>query len=467
MSAYHGHRRKQVSFTRKIAERIAGLCKTLYVQVLVAVLLGALLGHYDPQLAVAFKPLGDAFIKAIKVIVTPIIFTTTVVGLAMMRDMRKIASVGIKALIYFEVVSTLALLLGTAVGNVWQVGSGLNIDPAALDAGAVAAYVTNARSMTIIDFFMNIIPTTLIGSFVNGDILPVLFVAVLFGLGLCMLGDRVRPLVGLIDQVSHTLFAMARLIMYAAPFGTFGAMAFTIGKYGAATLLNLGELVLAVYLVSCLFVVVVLGTALRMVGLRLFKVLSYFKDEILFVFAATSAETMIPRSMEKLEKLGTTKEVVGLVMPTGFSFNMDGTAVYMTMAVLFMAHATNTHLSVSQQLMMLFVMLFTSKGAAGVTGGGFVALAATMPTLGVLPVAALTLLLGVDRFMAEIRAATNLASNIIATLVVGGWVGAVDVARANRIMDGLAPAADPVGDSMGATQPASAFHQRHSLQTAS
>jgi Na+/H+-dicarboxylate symporter len=450
-----------------MAERVAGLSKTLYVQVLGAVLLGALLGHYNPELAVAFKPLGDAFIKAIKVIVTPIIFTTTVVGLAMMRDMRRIASVGVKALIYFEVVSTLALILGMVVGNVWQVGSGLNIDPATLDAKAVAAYVANAHSMTLIDFFMNIIPTTLVGSFVNGDILPVLFVAVLFGLGLCMLGDRVRPLVSLIDQVSHALFAMVRIIMYAAPLGTFGAMAFTIGKYGTDTLLNLGELVVMVYIVSGLFVVVVLGAALRMVGFRLFKVLSYFKDEILFVFAATSAETMIPRSMEKLEKLGTTKEVVGLVMPTGFSFNMDGTAVYMTISVLFMAHATNTHLSVAQQLMMLFVMLFTSKGAAGVTGGGFVALAATMPTLGVLPVAALTLLLGVDRFMAEIRAATNLTSNIIATLVVGRWVGAVDPVRANRIMDGIAPAAEPVGDVMTGMQPASALRQHHNLQTAS
>jgi aerobic C4-dicarboxylate transport protein len=450
-----------------MAERVVGLCKTLYVQVLFAVLLGALLGYYNPELAVAFKPLGDAFIKAIKVIVTPIIFTTTVVGLAMMRDMRRIATVGLKALIYFEVVSTLALVVGMVVGNVWQVGSGLNIDSATLDAKAIAAYVANARSMTIIDFFMNIIPMSFVGSFVNGDILPVLFVAVLFGLGLCMLGDRVRPLVSLMDQVSHALFAMVRLIMYAAPLGTFGAMAFTIGKYGAGTLLNLGELVVTVYIVSALFVVVVLGTALRMAGFRLLKVLSYFKDEILFVFAATSAETMIPRSMEKLEKLGTTKEVVGLVMPTGFSFNMDGTAVYMTISVLFMAHATNTHLSVAQQFMMLFVMLFTSKGAAGVTGGGFVALAATMPTLGVLPVAALTLLLGVDRFMAEIRAATNLTSNIIATLVVGRWVGAVDAVRANRIMDGFAPAVEPIDDSMAAMQAASAVRQHRGFQTAS
>jgi aerobic C4-dicarboxylate transport protein len=423
--------------------RTLSFCKKLYVQVLIAVILGAALGYFEPSIGVEFKPLGDAFIRAIKVVVTPVIFTTIVVGLAMMGDMRKIASVGIKALIYFEIASTLALIIGMAVGNIWPIGHGINADPATLDAKAVASYVTSAKSMTVIDFLMNIIPNTFIDPFAKGDILPVLFVAVLFGLGLCMLGERVKPLVGIIDQVSHGLFAMVRIIMYAAPFGAFGAMAFTVGKYGIGTLINLGQLILAIYLVSILFVVFVLGAALRLAGFRLSKVLSYFKDEILFVFAATSAETMIPRSMEKLEKLGTKKEVVGLVMPTGFSFNMDGTAIYMTMAVLFMAHATNTELSMWQQFVILLVMLFTSKGAAGVTGGGFVALAATMPAIGVLPVAALTLLLGVDRFMAEIRAATNLTSNIIATLVVGRWVGAVDAKRATAIMDGTAPPVEP------------------------
>jgi Na+/H+-dicarboxylate symporter len=416
-----------------------GFCKKLYVQVVIAVVLGALLGYLDPQLAQSFKPLGDAFIRAIKVVVTPIIFTTIVVGLATMGDMGKIARVGIATLVYFEIASTLALVIGLAVGNLWPVGAGMNVDPSTLDTKAIAGYVTTAHSMTVVDFLMHIIPKTFIDPFAEGEILPVLFLAVLLGLALCHFGERVKPLVALLDQISTGLFGMVRIIMYFAPLGAFGAMAFTVGKYGLGTLLELGQLVLAVYLVSACFVVFVLGAALRMAGFSLWKVLSYFKDEILFVFAATSAETMIPRSMEKLERLGVKREVVGLVMPTGFSFNMDGTAIYMTMAVLFLAHATNTELTLTQQLLVLFVMLFTSKGAAGVTGGGFIALAATMPVIGVLPVAALTLLIGVDRFMAEIRAATNLTSNIIATLIVGRWVGAVDHAQATQVLDGGAP----------------------------
>jgi Na+/H+-dicarboxylate symporter len=430
-----------------------GFCKKLYVQVVIAVLLGAALGYAEPQLAQSFKPLGDAFIRAIKVVVTPIIFTTIVVGLATMGDMRKIARVGVATLIYFEIASTLALVIGLVVGNLWPVGAGMNVDASTLDSKAIASYVTSAHSMTVVDFLMNIIPKTFIDPFAQGDILPVLFLAVLLGLALCHFGERVKPLVALLDQISIGLFGMVRIIMYFAPLGAFGAMAFTVGKYGLGTLLELGQLVFAVYIVSACFVVLVLGAALRMAGFSLWKVLSYFKDEILFVFAATSAETMIPRSMEKLERLGIKREVVGLVMPTGFSFNMDGTAIYMTMAVLFLAHATNTELTLAQQLVILFVMLFTSKGAAGVTGGGFIALAATMPVIGVLPVAALTLLLGVDRFMAEIRAATNLTSNIIATLVVGRWVGAVDHARATQVLDGGAPLQveqaekDPLGDA--------------------
>lgn len=420
-------------------QRCLNFCKKLYVQVVIAVLIGAWLGHAYPDLATQFKPLGDAFIRAIKVVVTPIIFTTIVVGIATMGDMKKIANVGVKALIYFEVASTIALIIGLVVGNIWTVGQGINADPATLDASAVATYATQAEDMTLVEFLMSIIPSTFIEPFAEGNILPVLFVAVLFGLALCRFGDRVKPLVTMLDQVSAGLFGMVHIIMRFAPIGAFGAMAFTIGKYGLGTLLDLGELVLAIYLVSILFVVFVLGTALRIAGFSLWKVLAYFKDEILVVFAATSAETMIPRSMEKLQKIGVTREVTGLVMPTGFSFNMDGTAIYMTMAVLFLAHATNTELSIAQQLMILFIMLFTSKGAAGVTGGGFIALAATMPAIGVLPIATLTLLIGVDRFMAEIRAATNLTSNIIATLVVGRWVGAVDMAQARAELNGEAP----------------------------
>ncbi len=408
----------------------------LYVQVLIGVLLGILLGFVDPVLASSFKPLGDGFIKAIKVVITPIIFTTIVVGIATMGDMRRIAGVGVKALVYFEIVSTLALIIGMAVGNVWPVGATINADPNAFDPKAVAGYVNTAQSVNLTDFLLNIIPSTFLDPFAKGEILQVLFVAILFGLALCRFGERSKPLIGLLEQVSTGLFGMVRIIMYFAPVGAFGAMAFTIGKYGARTLLDLGELVLSVYLVCILFVVIVLGSALRLAGFSIRKVLAYFKDEILFVFAATSAETMIPRSMEKLERLGCNKEVVGLVMPTGFSFNMDGTAIYMTMGVLFIAHATNIELSLTQQFIILFVMLFTSKGAAGVTGGGFVALAATIPAIGVLPVGGLALLIGVDRFMAEIRAATNLASNIIATLVVARWTSSVDYARAIHLLDG-------------------------------
>ncbi|MEP7456048.1 C4-dicarboxylate transporter DctA [Phyllobacterium sp. SB3] len=407
----------------------------LYVQVIIGVIIGTLIGHFEPQLAVHLKPLGDVFIRAIKAVVMPIIFLTIVVGIATIGDMRKIANIGLKSLIYFEVASTIALLIGMAVGNLWPVGQGINADPATLDAGAVSTYVQKAHDITMVEFLINIIPNTFVAPFVSGEILPVLFVAVLFGLGLCKLGERARPFISILETASHALFGMVNIIMRAAPLGAAGAMAFTIGKYGIGTLWNLGELVLAVYVVSILFVVLVLGTFLRMAGFSLFKVLSYFKDEILIVFAATSAETMIPRSMAKLEHLGVKKEVVGLVMPTGFSFNMDGTAIYMTMAVLFIAHATNTDLTLWHQLTILVIMLLTSKGAAGVTGGGFIALAATMPAIGVLPVAGLALLIGVDRFMAEIRAATNLTSNIIATLVVGRWVGAIDNERAQAILD--------------------------------
>ena len=420
-----------------------GLLRKLYVQVVLAVIAGAVLGTFYPHFAVSLKPFGDGFVKAIRVVVTPVIFTTVVVGLATMADVGRIARVGLKALVYFEVVSTAALIIGLIVGNIWIVGGSIHADPNALNAGAVVDYVSGASHLTIPDFLMSIIPNTFLDPFAKGDVLPVLFLAVLFGLGLCHLGERVRPLVDLLDMATHGLFRMVRLIMVFAPLGAFGAMAFTIGRYGLSTMLDLGELVASIYLVSALFVVLVLGGLLRLAGFRLWQVLGHFKEEILFVFAATSAETMIPRSMEKLEGLGCEKEVVGLVMPTGFSFNMDGTAIYMSMAVLFMAHATGISLSLQQQIGMLLVMLLTSKGAAGVTGGGFIALAATLPTLGVLPVAALTLIVGVDRFMAEIRAATNLTSNIVATLVVGRWVDAIDPVFASRVMAGTAA---PVGD---------------------
>jgi Na+/H+-dicarboxylate symporter len=436
------------------AHRLRRLFGTLYVQVLIGVALGTLVGYLDPALATSLKPLGDVLIKAIRVVVAPVVFVTVVVGIATMGDMRRIAQVGLRTLIYFEVVSTLALLIGMLVGNVWPIGRGINADPHTLDANVVAPYVHGAHDMTLLNFLLGIVPDSFLDPFVRGDLLPVLFVAVLFGLALCHLGGKVRPLVAMLDLLAAALFAMVRMIMVFAPIGAFGAMAFTIGKYGIGTLLSLGQLVAGVYVVSILFVVLVLGAALRLSGFGLWRVLSYFKDEILFVFAATSAETMIPQSMRKLEALGCRKDVVGLVMPTGFSFNMDGTAIYMTMSVLFIAHATNTPLSLGQQLAMLLVMLFTSKGAAGVTGGGFIALAATLPALGTLPVAGLALLIGVDRFMAEIRAATNLASNVIGTLVVARWVGAIDTVRAQAVLDGRIPPEEPETQPLSVASPA-------------
>jgi aerobic C4-dicarboxylate transport protein len=422
----------------------------LYVQVLIGVAIGIALGYVEPQLAISLKPFGDAFIKAIKLMVAPIVFVTVVVGIATMGDIRRVASVGLKAIIYFEIVSTLALIVGMVVGNIWPVGAGINVDPKTFDASAVASYVNQAKSMTITDFLLNIIPTTFVDPFVKGEVLQILFVAVLFGLGLCQIGERAKPLVGILDQVAKGLFAMVRVIMYFAPIGAGAAIAFTVGKFGVKTLLELGEFVFAVFAICLAFIVVVFGFVLRLCGFRLSRVLGYFKEEILFVFVATASEAMMPRCMEKLEQLGCSKEVVGLVMPAGFSFNMDAAAIYMAMAVLFIAHATNIDLSMSQQFVMLFVMLFTSKGVVGVTGGGFVALAATLPAVGILPVGGLTLLLGVDRFMSEIRAAGNLISNIVATLVVARWAGAIDLAVAKGILGGRQARRAPLSDSVPA-----------------
>jgi len=413
--------------TKTARSRKTPLYRKLYVQVLIAVALGVIIGYADPELSLSLKPYGDAFVRAIRVVVAPIIFTTIAVGIAKMGDIRHVAKVGLKALIYFEVASTLALVIGMTVANFWQVGVGLNADPAAFDPKAVEAYARLAKGVTMSDFFLSMIPTSFVEPFVKGDIMPVLFIAVLLGLGLSLAQARGKPMVAFLESASVALFAMVRIIMQFAPVAALCAMAFTVGKYGMRTLLDLGQLVASVYVVSILFVLIVLGAFLRISGFNIFRVLNYFKDEILFVFAATSAETMMPRSMQKLDRLGVSREVVGLVMPSGFSLNMDGTAIYMTMAVLFLAHAFNVELSIGHQLSVLFVMLFTSKGAAGVTGGGFIALAATLPVLEAVPIAGLALLLGVDRFMAEIRAATNLTSNIIATLVVGRWVGGVDM----------------------------------------
>jgi aerobic C4-dicarboxylate transport protein len=381
------------------------------------------------------KPFSDGFIMLIRAVVPLVIFATVAVGIAKMGDMRRVGVVGVRAIVYFEIVSTLALFIGLIVGNLLQPGAGLHINPATLDSKPIEGYVTGAKSLTIVEFLMKMIPRNLVGAIAEGEILPVLVIGVLFGFALCHMGRRADRLVSLIDDFTHALFGIVRIVMYVAPLAAFGAMAFTVGKFGFHALTNLGWLLLGVYLTSILFVLVGFGLIARLFDLRVLKILRFFKDELLIAFSATSGEAMIPRSMAKLERLGCSQEVVGLVLPTGFSFNTDGTAIYMTMAVLFIAQAIDIHLSLGQQLTMLAVMLLTAKGAAGVAGAGFVALAATLPALGILPVGGLTLLLGVERFMSEIRAVTNLFSNIFATVVISRWMGELDTRRLNAVLD--------------------------------
>lgn len=421
--------------------------KKLYVQVLIAIALGLLVGELWPRFGVDMKPLGDGFITLIRSVVPVIIFSTVTVGIAKMGDIRRVGVVGLRALIYFEVVSTIALLVGLAVGNILQPGAGLHIDPSHFDPNsaqqkAVAGYVTTSKQMTVVDFLTKMIPINMVGDIAKGDIMPVLIMALLFGFALCQMGERGQRVASLLDDFTHAVFGIVRIIMYLAPIGAFGAIAFTIGNFGFKTVFNLGQLIAAVYITSILFVLIGFGLIARIFNLRVWKIISYFKDELLIAFSATSSDAMIPRSIAKLENMGCSKDVVGLVLPAGFSFNTDGTAIYMTLAVLFIAQATDIHLGFGQQLSILFIMLFTSKGAAGFTGAGFVALAATLPAAGVIPVGGLALILGIDRFMAEIRAVTNLFSNIFATVVVAKWMGELDEARADAVLGGRSPGSD-------------------------
>ena len=413
------------------------LYKRLYFQVLVAIAIGVLLGAYAPQTGAAMKPLGDGFIKLIKMMIAPIIFTTVVVGIAKMGDMKEVGRVGIKALLYFEVVTTLALVIGLVVVNVLQPGAGMNIDPATLDAKAIAGYADKAKNQTTVDFMMNIIPNTVVDAFAKGEILQVLLFAVLFGLALAKLGDKSKPLVKILDEFSHGLFGVIGMVMHLAPIGAFGAMAFTIGKYGLGSLKQLSFLMANVYITCAVFVFVVLGLIAKFAGFSLWKFLAYIKEEILIVLGTSSSESALPRMMSKLENLGCRKPVVGMVVPTGYSFNLDGTSIYLTMAAIFIAQAMNVSLTLSEQLTILGVLLLTSKGAAAVTGGGFITLAATLGVLGgKLPVEGLALLLGVDRFMSEARAITNLIGNGVATVVISKWENALDTERMHRVLDG-------------------------------
>lgn len=403
--------------------------QSLYVQVLVAIAIGIALGHFYPSVGESMKPLGDAFIKMIKMLIAPIIFLTVVHGIAGMEDMKKVGRVGFKALIYFEVLTTIALVLGMVIVNVWQPGAGMNVDAATLDTKSIASYAAKAQDQGTIAFLMHIIPTTVVGAFAEGEILQVLFIAILFAFGLQSLGDKGRPMLHLIDQASGIFFKIVGILMKVAPIGAFGAMAFTIGKYGVDTLISLGQLMAAFYATCLIFIFGVLGVVARVCGFSITRFIRYIREELLIVLGTSSSESALPRLMVKLNKLGVEKSVVGLVVPTGYSFNLDGTCIYLTMAAIFLAQATNTDLTIWQELGILAVLLLTSKGAAGVTGSGFIVLAATLATVGHIPVASIALILGVDRFMSEARALTNLIGNGVATLVVAKWEGALDTAK--------------------------------------
>ncbi len=417
------------------------LYKSLYLQVITAIILGVLLGHFYPQSGEAMKPLGDGFIKLIKMIIAPIIFCTVVVGIAGMEDMKKVGKTGGLALLYFEVVSSVSLVVGLVIINVLQPGAGMNVDPASLDTKAVAAFTGPGKMAGTVEFLLNIIPNTVVDAFAKGEILQVLLFAVLFGFSLHKFGGRGTMVFDFIEKGSHVLFSIVGVIMKLAPLGAFGAMAFTIGKYGLGSLLSLGKLMGTFYATCLFFIFVVLGTIARLHGFSVWKFVKYIKEELLIVLGTSSSESVLPRMMAKMENLGAKKSVVGLVIPTGYSFNLDGTSIYLTMAAVFIAQATNTPMTLMQQLTLLGVLLLTSKGAAGVTGSGFIVLAATLSAVGGVPVAGLALILGIDRFMSEARALTNLVGNGVATLVVAKWTGDLDMARLHRQLDHEGPEA--------------------------
>lgn len=409
--------------------------KSLYVQVLVAVAIGVTLGHFYPQLGADMKPLGDGFIKLIKMIIAPIIFCTVVVGIAGMEDMKQVGRTGGLALLYFEIVSTIALVVGLVIVNLVQPGAGMHVDPASLDTKGIAAYTAPGKMQGTVDFLMGVIPSSVVDAFAKGEILQVLLFSVLFGFALHKFGGRGTLVFDFIEKFSHVLFDIVGIIMKVAPIGAFGAMAFTIGKYGIGSLFSLGKLMATFYLTCLVFVFVVLGLITRLHGFSVWKFVKYIKEELLIVLGTSSSESVLPRMMEKLENLGARKSVVGLVIPTGYSFNLDGTSIYLTMAAVFIAQATDTPMTLTQQLTLLGVLLLTSKGAAGITGSGFIVLAATLSAVGGVPVAGLALILGIDRFMSEARALTNLVGNGVATLVVAKWTGDLDMQRLHQALD--------------------------------
>jgi DAACS family dicarboxylate/amino acid:cation (Na+ or H+) symporter/aerobic C4-dicarboxylate transport protein len=428
----------------------------LYVQVLIAIVAGILLGHTMPDLGAQAKPLGDLFIKMIKMLLAPIIFASVVVGVARMNNVHEAGRVGFKAILYFEVASTLALAVGLVVVNLFKPGTGMNIDPSHIDGAAIATYTQKAHQQGgALDFFMNMVPNSVVGAFANGDMLPIIFFSVLLAIALARLGKPVEPFVDMLDMFLQGMFGVVRIAMYLAPLGAFGGIAFTVGKYGIGTLASYGQLIVCLYLTSAVFVFLILGLVMRVCGLSLFQFLRYIKDELLVTFGTASTESVLPQMLVKLEKMGIPKPVVGLVLPTGYAFNADGTAIYLTMAAIFIAQAMNIDLSLSEQLVLLGVLLFTSKGSAGVAGAGFVALAATLASMHKIPVTGLVLLLGVDRFLNEARALTNLVGNGVATIVVARWEKVLDIEHARAVLErGSALPVDTLSETVPAPQAA-------------
>ena len=411
------------------------LYKSLYIQVLVAITIGILLGHYLPETGVALKPLGDGFVKLIKMVIAPIIFCTVVSGIAGMQSMKSVGKTGGYALLYFEIVSTIALIIGLVVVNVVKPGAGMHIDVSTLNASSVAAYAAAGAQQTTVGFLLNVIPATVVGAFANGDILQVLMFSVIFGFALHRLGSYGKPLLEMIDRFAHVMFNIINMIMKLAPIGAFGAMAFTIGQYGVGSLVQLGYLMACFYITCVLFILVILGGIARAHGFSVLKLIRYIREELMIVLGTSSSESALPRMLTKMERLGAKKSVVGLVIPTGYSFNLDGTSIYLTMAAVFIAQATDTTMDITHQITLLLVLLVASKGAAGVTGSGFIVLAATLSAVGHLPVAGLALILGIDRFMSEARALTNLIGNAVATVVVAKWVKELDEDTLHKELD--------------------------------
>jgi aerobic C4-dicarboxylate transport protein len=408
----------------------------IYFQVLIAIVLGGLLGLLFPATGESLKPLGDAMIKIIRITIAPIVFCTVVNGIAGMRDMRRAGRVGLKALIYFEVVTTLALLVGLLVINLWHPGTGMNINPATLDPNIARGYVNKSHDQSVVGFLLNIIPDTFLGAFAQGEMLQIVFVAVLCALALQRLGDRGKMLLQFVDETSRLFFVLIGMVMRFAPIGAFGAMAFTIGKYGIGSIVSLSQFMLAVYATCLLFIFIILGAIARVAGFSILRLIVYLREELLLVFGFSSSEPVLPRFIRKMENLGCHETVVGLVIPTGYTFNLDGTCIYLTMATVFLAQATNTDLTVWQQLGILAVLLLTSKGASTVTGGGFIVLAATLGTVSHIPIASIALILGIDRFMSEARALTNFLGTAVATIVVAKWEGELDTKRMQQMLQG-------------------------------